>query len=336
MVVTGTNRTPSSTLLWVGVKVMHLVRCSLVLVLQVAAFVKTSDLGVFIILHGACYFENNHSVYKAKAERIVTGKIKGSTPLFKRYYAILYKQHFLLWGYFFCHHLHSLHSKHYCANSLQELRREYLCLLLPHFLCIQNSEMAFKHWKGNACYTAYPLLNTCDMVRLFSRGALKFILIGIYDLVFILFISYMASLPYVLQALSNHHNMLNCNQWLPYKLFLSRFCCAVPEMFEFFCIDLQGSVDYTTLGEAHGMISDLLADSNLPPNVASTLKIISTMIALPTAFHVGQRPFVSPMTPLIEKFRDEHQEDKVKDQPDLKDDLPLPMVGVSSLYHRVC
>ncbi|XP_074613483.1 cGMP-inhibited 3',5'-cyclic phosphodiesterase 3A-like [Acropora palmata] len=89
----------------------------------------------------------------------------------------------------------------------------------------------------------------------------------------------------------------------------------------------KGTVDCTTLGEAHGMISDLLADSNLPSNVASTLKIISTMIAPPTAFHVGQRPFMSPMTPLIEKFRDEHQEDKVKDQPDLKDDLPLPMVG---------
>lgn len=76
------------------------------------------------------------------------------------------------------------------------------------------------------------------------------------------------------------------------------------------------------------MISDLLADSNLPPNVASTLKIISTMIAPPTAFHAVQRPFVSPMTPLIEKFRDESQEDKVRDQPDLKDDMPLPMVGV--------
>ena len=81
------------------------------------------------------------------------------------------------------------------------------------------------------------------------------------------------------------------------------------------------------------MISDLLADSNLPSNVASTLKIISTMIAPPTAFHVGQRPFMSPMTPLIEKFRDEHQEDKVKDQPDLKDDLPLPMVGVNDFVY---
>jgi len=85
------------------------------------------------------------------------------------------------------------------------------------------------------------------------------------------------------------------------------------------------------------MISDLLADSNLPPNVASTLKIISTMIAPPTAFHAVQRPFVSPMTPLIEKFRDESQEDKVRDQPDLKDDMPLPMVGVSvfqRIFHR--
>lgn len=92
-------------------------------------------------------------------------------------------------------------------------------------------------------------------------------------------------------------------------------------------IQTKGSIDCTTLGEAHGMISDLLADSNLPPNVASTLKIISTMIAPPTAFHAVQRPFVSPMTPLIEKFRDESQEDKVRDQPDLKDDMPLPMVG---------
>lgn len=83
------------------------------------------------------------------------------------------------------------------------------------------------------------------------------------------------------------------------------------------------------------MISDLLADSNLPPNVASILKIISTMIAPPTAFHVGQRPFVSPMSPLIEKFRDEHQEDKVKDQPDLKEDLSLPMVGVSILHMKI-
>ena len=94
---------------------------------------------------------------------------------------------------------------------------------------------------------------------------------------------------------------------------------------------LQGSIDCTTLGEAHGMISDLLADSNVPPNVASTLKIISTMIAPPTAFHAVQRPFVSAMSPLIEKFRDESQEDKVRDKPDLKDDMPLPMVGVSAL-----
>ena len=96
----------------------------------------------------------------------------------------------------------------------------------------------------------------------------------------------------------------------------------------------QTSLDYTTLGEAHGMISDLLADSNLPPNVASTLKIISTMIALPTSFHISQRPFVS-LTPLIERFRDESLEDKVKDQPDLKEDMPLPMVGVRVLLSVV-
>lgn len=59
------------------------------------------------------------------------------------------------------------------------------------------------------------------------------------------------------------------------------------------------------------------------------------MIAPPTAFHVGQRPFVSPMSPLIEKFRDEHQEAKVKDQPDLKEDLSLPMVGVSILHRKI-
>lgn len=78
------------------------------------------------------------------------------------------------------------------------------------------------------------------------------------------------------------------------------------------------------------MITDLLADSNTPPNVASTLKIISTMIAPTTAFHTAQRPFVAQMSPLIERFRDEHQEEKVRDQPDLKDDIHLPMMGVCS------
>lgn len=84
-------------------------------------------------------------------------------------------------------------------------------------------------------------------------------------------------------------------------------------------------IDHTTLGEAHGMITDLLADSNLAPNVASTLKLISTMIAPPTAFHTP-RSFMQ-MSTLVERFQDENAE-KVKDQPDLKDDLGLPSVSM--------
>lgn len=90
---------------------------------------------------------------------------------------------------------------------------------------------------------------------------------------------------------------------------------------------LQGSIDPTTLGEAHGMLSDLLADSNLPPNVASTLKIISTMIAQPTFGSFSRA--VNPMTTLVEKrcIPDETINMEISEQPDMRDDIQIQTVS---------
>ena len=64
------------------------------------------------------------------------------------------------------------------------------------------------------------------------------------------------------------------------------------------------------------MLSDLLADSNLPANVASTLKIISTMIAQPTFTSFARN--VNSMSPLVEnRFV---PDEKICEQPDMRDD----------------
>lgn len=64
------------------------------------------------------------------------------------------------------------------------------------------------------------------------------------------------------------------------------------------------------------MLSDLLADSNLPANVASTLKIISTMIAQPTFSSFARG--VNSMSPLVEnRFV---PDEKICEQPDMRDD----------------
>ncbi|CAB3990601.1 cGMP-inhibited 3, 5 -cyclic phosphodiesterase A-like [Paramuricea clavata] len=64
------------------------------------------------------------------------------------------------------------------------------------------------------------------------------------------------------------------------------------------------------------MLSDLLADSNLPANVASTLKAISTMIAQPTFSSFARG--VNSMSPLVEsRFV---PDEKICEQPDMRDD----------------
>ncbi|XP_070544277.1 cGMP-inhibited 3',5'-cyclic phosphodiesterase 3A-like [Ptychodera flava] len=60
------------------------------------------------------------------------------------------------------------------------------------------------------------------------------------------------------------------------------------------------SVDVAAMQEAHGMITDMLVDQNLPPNIVSGLKAISNLISPPTNYSSFQRPKISPLIALSE------------------------------------
>lgn len=89
------------------------------------------------------------------------------------------------------------------------------------------------------------------------------------------------------------------------------------------------SVDLTTLGEAHGMIVDLLADPSLPQSVTGALRIISDMLAPLLQQNFNRNSFSSPLVTVLEKAQVQVDEASVKDQPDLKDDTPLSLKNVS-------
>ena len=80
-------------------------------------------------------------------------------------------------------------------------------------------------------------------------------------------------------------------------------------------------MDFSTLGEAHGMLTDLLADSSLPINVTGTLRIIVDMLSplLQGQFHAQNYPNS------LEKQKAKEDEQQVLNQPDFKEDLHLPI-----------
>ncbi|XP_057179621.1 cGMP-inhibited 3',5'-cyclic phosphodiesterase 3A isoform X3 [Triplophysa rosa] len=56
------------------------------------------------------------------------------------------------------------------------------------------------------------------------------------------------------------------------------------------------TVDIAVMGEAHGMISDLLADPSLPPNTCSTLRAVSNLLSTQLTFQpLHHRPRLSPL-----------------------------------------
>ncbi|XP_065053831.1 cGMP-inhibited 3',5'-cyclic phosphodiesterase 3A-like isoform X1 [Rhopilema esculentum] len=85
------------------------------------------------------------------------------------------------------------------------------------------------------------------------------------------------------------------------------------------------SVDLTTLGEAHGMIADLLADSSLPQSVTGALRIISDMLSPLLQQSFNRNSFSTSLVTVLEKTQVHVDEASVKDQPDLKDDTPLSL-----------
>ncbi|KAL1275340.1 hypothetical protein QQF64_034963 [Cirrhinus molitorella] len=56
------------------------------------------------------------------------------------------------------------------------------------------------------------------------------------------------------------------------------------------------TVDIAVMGEAHGLISDLLADPSLPPNTCSTLRAVSNLLSTQFTFQpLHHRPRLSPL-----------------------------------------
>ena len=96
----------------------------------------------------------------------------------------------------------------------------------------------------------------------------------------------------------------------------------------------MSSVDLSILGEAHGMITDLLADSSLPVNVSGTLRIVADMIYPLLQNSFNKQHFSSALLTVLEKNQCQVQEDEqqVMNQPDFKDDTPLSLKQVSLLF----
>ena len=93
----------------------------------------------------------------------------------------------------------------------------------------------------------------------------------------------------------------------------------------------MSSVDLSILGEAHGMITDLLADSTLPVNVTGTLRIVADMISPLLQHSFNKQPFSSALLTVLEKSQFQEDEQQVMNQPDLKDDTPLSLKQVRKM-----
>uniref|UniRef100_A0A8C7ICU8 Phosphodiesterase n=1 Tax=Oncorhynchus kisutch TaxID=8019 RepID=A0A8C7ICU8_ONCKI len=59
-------------------------------------------------------------------------------------------------------------------------------------------------------------------------------------------------------------------------------------------------VDIAVMGEAHGLISDLLADPSLPPNTFTSLRAVSSLLTTQLNFQVRAELFATASTPLTE------------------------------------
>lgn len=54
-------------------------------------------------------------------------------------------------------------------------------------------------------------------------------------------------------------------------------------------------VDIAVMGEAHGLITDLLADPSLPPNTCTSLRAVSKLLTTQLTFQPLHRPRPAPL-----------------------------------------
>jgi len=62
----------------------------------------------------------------------------------------------------------------------------------------------------------------------------------------------------------------------------------------------SASFESAILGEAHGLITDMLADASMPPNVVSGLRTLSNLLKPPENHSSFHKPRVSPLVSLTE------------------------------------
>ncbi|XP_051029385.1 cGMP-inhibited 3',5'-cyclic phosphodiesterase 3A [Phodopus roborovskii] len=62
------------------------------------------------------------------------------------------------------------------------------------------------------------------------------------------------------------------------------------------------TVDIAVMGEAHGLITDLLADPSLPPNVCTSLRAVSNLLSTQLTFQAIHKPRVNPSVTFSENY----------------------------------
>lgn len=99
----------------------------------------------------------------------------------------------------------------------------------------------------------------------------------------------------------------------------------------FLCLVSQSSgtsitVDIAVMGEAHGLITDLLADPSLPPNVCTSLRAVSNLLNTQLTFQAIHKPRMNPVVSFSENYTCSDSEESSE-----KDKLAIPKVGINDL-----
>ncbi|XP_006889127.1 PREDICTED: cGMP-inhibited 3',5'-cyclic phosphodiesterase A [Elephantulus edwardii] len=79
------------------------------------------------------------------------------------------------------------------------------------------------------------------------------------------------------------------------------------------------TVDIAVMGEAHGLITDLLADPSLPPNVCTSLRAVSNLLSTQLTFQAFHKPRVNPIISFSENYTCSDSEESAE-----KDKLTIP------------
>lgn len=86
------------------------------------------------------------------------------------------------------------------------------------------------------------------------------------------------------------------------------------------------TVDIAVMGEAHGLITDLLADPSLPPNVCTSLRAVSNLLSTQLTIQAIHKPRVNPVASFSENYTCSDSEESSE-----KDKLAIPKVGMNDM-----